>query len=199
MTAIGIISDIHGDIEALNFVLDSLRKVHQLDRIICAGDLTGYGQFPNEVIEKIRKRQIPTVKGNHDSPSADISPDNADFLRRLPLEWRDEIDGVRLYMCHGRPGIPFFGYSEEKLTAEEVDTTLGIVQADILITAHTHRPLVFCASKGCFVNSGSVYAQSSDGTSRTYGILNVAERTFSLYDVLDNSAAPINIFNVLKS
>lgn len=199
MTLIGIISDIHGDIEALNRVLELFENVHQLDDIICAGDLTGYGQFPNEVIEAIRKHHIPTVKGNHDSPSADITSDNADFLRKLPLEWRDETQGIRIYMCHGRPGIPYFGFIEEKLTTDEADMVLTTVQADILITAHTHRPMVFCSSNGCFINAGSVYAQSTEGTSRTYGVLNISERSFSLFDVSDNSGTPIKVFDILKA
>lgn len=82
---IGIISDIHADPTALDKALSRLRDKHQVDMILCAGDLTGYGNQPNDVIDRLRTENIPTVKGNHDSPSSKITPDNADFLRKLPM------------------------------------------------------------------------------------------------------------------
>lgn len=63
---LALISDIHGNLAALETVL---RRIDQLgaDAIVCMGDLVGYGPQPNEVIDLVRERNIPCVEGNHDA------------------------------------------------------------------------------------------------------------------------------------
>lgn len=68
---LGLISDIHADYGALVSAINRLETVHNLNEILCAGDLTGYGTQPDEVIALIRDRSITTVRGNHDSPSVE--------------------------------------------------------------------------------------------------------------------------------
>ena len=60
-----VISDIHGNLEAF---LEVLADIHQIgvDEIICLGDNIGYGPNPEEVVQKIRELDIPTVMGNHE-------------------------------------------------------------------------------------------------------------------------------------
>lgn len=60
-----LFSDIHGNLPALEAVLADIDR-RQVDRLYCLGDLVGYSPFPNEVIERIRDRAIPTVMGNYD-------------------------------------------------------------------------------------------------------------------------------------
>jgi len=62
---IAFISDIHSNLEALNAVLEDIEK-RNIDEVYCVGDLVGYGPNPNEVVEIIRERKIPTVMGNYD-------------------------------------------------------------------------------------------------------------------------------------
>lgn len=155
---IGLIADIHADPQQLDAVLAGLASV---DRLLCAGDLTGYGPQPNAVIETIRQRQIPTVKGNHDSPSAEITPRNAAFLRKLPLAWSQTIAGKRLYMCHGIPGVPFIGITPQHFDDERLGALFDQVAADIIIAGHTHQPWVKHLPDGrCFINPGAVYLGS---------------------------------------
>ncbi len=63
MNRIAIFSDIHANLPALQAVLKDLDQRGIKERY-CLGDLVGYGTFPNEVIELIRDKQIPTVMGN---------------------------------------------------------------------------------------------------------------------------------------
>jgi len=65
MAQIGIISDIHADLDGLDLALTFLQK-QTVDEIWCAGDLVDRGQDGNAVVERIRHAQIPTVQGNHD-------------------------------------------------------------------------------------------------------------------------------------
>lgn len=64
-----IIGDIHGNLEALNAVLDDIRSF-RVDRIINLGDTVGYGANPNECINLVRWLDIITVAGNHDQVAA---------------------------------------------------------------------------------------------------------------------------------
>jgi len=62
---IGIISDIHANLPALQATLDVLKQ-EQCVKILCAGDVVGYGPHPRQCIEIVRELRIPCVKGNHD-------------------------------------------------------------------------------------------------------------------------------------
>ena len=59
-----ILSDIHGNYEALEAVLEDARG--RYDRIVCLGDLVGYGADPNRVAEWARANVVSIVRGNHD-------------------------------------------------------------------------------------------------------------------------------------
>ncbi|MCX8052335.1 MAG: metallophosphoesterase [Armatimonadetes bacterium] len=60
----GIISDIHGNLTALDAVLDRLSGV---DRFICPGDIVGYGPDPSECLSRLRSLDCISVLGNHDA------------------------------------------------------------------------------------------------------------------------------------
>jgi putative phosphoesterase len=62
---IALISDIHANLPALEACFKSIEQ-QQPDAIYCLGDLVGYNIWPNEVINEIRKRGIPTIAGNYD-------------------------------------------------------------------------------------------------------------------------------------
>jgi len=62
---IALFSDIHANLPALEACLKSIEK-QKPDAIYCLGDLVGYNIWPNEVINEIRKRGIPTIAGNYD-------------------------------------------------------------------------------------------------------------------------------------
>lgn len=62
---IALFSDIHANLPALEACLADMESKHP-DAIYCLGDLVGYNIWPNEVINLIRKRGIPTIAGNYD-------------------------------------------------------------------------------------------------------------------------------------
>src|SRR5450432_1517116 len=62
---IALFSDIHANLPALDACLASIEN-NQVDAAYCLGDLVGYNIWPNEVINEIRKRKIPTIAGNYD-------------------------------------------------------------------------------------------------------------------------------------
>src|SRR6187551_3379420 len=62
---IALFSDIHANLPALEACLKSIEE-QKPDATYCLGDLVGYNIWPNEVINEIRKRGIPTIAGNYD-------------------------------------------------------------------------------------------------------------------------------------
>ncbi len=62
---IALFSDIHANLPALEACLADIEK-RQPDQVFCLGDLVGYNIWPNEVIQEIRRRGIPTIAGNYD-------------------------------------------------------------------------------------------------------------------------------------
>jgi len=65
MDRITVFGDIHGNLPALEVVLADM-EARQLSNWYCLGDMVGYGTFPNEVVEIIQGRNIPTIMGNYD-------------------------------------------------------------------------------------------------------------------------------------
>ncbi len=114
-----VISDIHGNLAAFEAVLDDLDR-QQVSDILCLGDNIGYGPDPEEVIQKLRQRQILSIQGNHEYALVDehyfsrlnpdpkksleltlrmLSPDSIEYIQSLePLLL---LNGVRL--VHGCP------------------------------------------------------------------------------------------------
>ena len=114
---IGIISDLHCDLQALETALKELRGV---DQVICAGDLNLQYRFSNEISELMQRYQIPVVRGNHDTAilssaglmlrnSGQIKPQNLSHLRQMPLVLEWPIEGKRVMMMHTSPLDPTGG------------------------------------------------------------------------------------------
>jgi len=66
MPLVALISDVHGNLPALEAVVKKI-DTFKPDQWVCLGDVVGYGPFPSECIDLIRSRNIPTVMGNHDA------------------------------------------------------------------------------------------------------------------------------------
>lgn len=182
---IGIISDIHGDIDALETTLNRLDHHHHVDHILCAGDLVGRGPQPDRVVDVIRERGIPTVRGNHDEWFYGLSNENTAYLKALPVDWYGGYGDFRIFMCHGKPGNNLWGLYRDHISDTLLNMMLTSLEADVLITGHTHVPLYRRVDQGCVVNPGSIYTfNSMRNSSHSYGILHLPEMSFELYDVL---------------
>jgi putative phosphoesterase len=188
---VGIISDIHGDFDALQLAINRLDVEHQVERILCAGDLIGRGPNPDGVVDLIRERDIPTVRGNHDEWPYEIRQENKRFLKALPMEYQETLAGVEVYMCHGKPGNNIWGLYETHVSRTLLNMMLDSLGVEVMITGHTHIPMYIGIERGCVINPGSLYTVSTmRATSHTYGVLTLPERKFELFDLL--APAPVN-------
>lgn len=197
---VGIISDIHGNLPALDAVLADVAG-RRVDAIYCLGDLVGYGPFPNEVTDRIRAGAIPTVMGNYDDgvgfdrdecgcvygtpveqerglqslawTRARVTEENKAFLRTLPSEIRIEQDGTRILLVHGSPQR----MNEYLFEGSPIARFQGFAAssgADIIAFGHTHRPYSTSVDDVRFVNAGSVGLPKDGDWRACYVILNTA-------------------------
>jgi predicted phosphodiesterase len=154
-----ILSDIHGNNEALASVLQHI-KTRNIDRIICAGDVVGYGAEPDICLRWIMDNNIPTAAGNHDYAivgKTDISffnpmakkatiwtiekLDNTakEFIKGLPISVVFEKEGISLF--HASPSDPeewIYVTSVTKATRE-----FEHVKTPITFIGHTHQPVCY--------------------------------------------------------
>ena len=89
---IGVIGDIHGNIEALRAVVAEFKRL-AVDDVLCAGDVVGYGAAPSECIDFLQENKIPSVCGNHDFFTVHAGMDN-DGIREEAIkvfEWNRKV------------------------------------------------------------------------------------------------------------
>ncbi len=88
----GIYSDIHGNLEALQRVLESMKRLG-VEKKVCLGDIVGYGPFPNECVELVKNNSDFVILGNHDSVA--IGRESADnwnnYNAQKAIEWTAKV------------------------------------------------------------------------------------------------------------
>ena len=180
---IALLSDIHGNLPALEAVVADLRA-RGVDTIVNLGDILSGPLLPLETARYLMAQDWPTIAGNHERQLLAITaakPGGAsdrfareclgeaelDWLRALPatLRLNDEV-----FLCHGTPrrDIEYFLDSQvgERLvlaSAEEVTERLAEERSELVCCGHTHIPRVLRSARGQWlVNPGSVGLQAWD-------------------------------------
>ncbi len=170
---LGIITDIHADLGALQAALQRMDDMG-VDLILCAGDIVDGGAQPEQVIFLLRERLIPCISGNHDrwavrrqkdgQPGHEgdaqklmLKPETVDWLAKLPAKWSRTIEGVRVVVVHGSPRSDMDGMYPDATDAD-LESWLRQAEADVLIAGHTHVPLMLHAPGGkLVVNPGALW------------------------------------------
>jgi len=162
---LGVLSDIHGNLHALRNVLELLES-EGVTRYLCAGDLVGYGPWPNECIDVIRGLDATCVAGNHDLiavgrlddagisalarrtlqwTASALRPSGRAYLNGLPLE--TVSDGVLI--AHGAIGDPRERVQTIAQAQEQLEAMNAIDPAlHVLVLGHTHRPFAYGERRG---------------------------------------------------
>jgi len=200
-----VISDIHGNIEALRAVAAAEAAI---DQVICLGDIVDYGPSPEETVRWVRERAFATVRGNHDNAVATgddcrsaplfrrlsvetrrkttplLTSASLSFLRSLPPTHALTLGGTRTLLLHAAPADPLFQYLPASDVAGWRAEAAGI-DADLILVGHTHMPVVLDLGDKRMVNPGSV-GLPRDGEPRAcYAIFEDGEPTLKrvAYDV----------------
>ncbi len=167
MPRTAIISDIHGNLEALTAVLADIQQSN-VDEICCLGDVIGYGPNPRECIDACRNFKF-SLLGNHDNGALfdpegfssgaekaifwtrkqleDTSVPGAqarwEFLAKLPRTVRE---GSVMFV-HGSPRSPLSEYifPEDIYNERKIERIFGFIQG-VCFHGHTHVPGIFTES-----------------------------------------------------
>lgn len=193
---IGLISDIHADLNALKLALDILQG-QGVDQIVCAGDLVDKGLDGDAVVKLIRERQIPCVMGNHDD-AADrnnhwlyrnygsnhamiLNEESLSFLLELPETLNFTWENHQVHIAHGTPWSNWeyvFPISKPAV----FKTVLQVARAHIVILGHTHEPMQVKVGDAWILNPGSVCSPDVGG-SHTCATLSLPDCTFTVFDL----------------
>lgn len=179
---IGLIADVHSNAESLRSIFSDFDGLH-VTTILHAGDIIGYGPYPNETIGMFRQRNIHSILGNHDRALITgnvqkFSPLSAEALRwtarQVSSVERDYIkglndieviiiDGVRIGMVHGSPrDYDEYIYPGYLTANRNMPGFLSQMNCDVVVLGHTHRQFFVNFQEGIVVNPGSA-GQPRDG------------------------------------
>lgn len=151
-----VISDVHGNLEALDTTLRDIDR-KKVDDVLCCGDVVGYGPKPVECIQTLRKNGVKTVAGNHDmcvskrmsfegwrGEATDTWNIAQKLLKDDDREWLSNLGesmiiGEDILMVHGSPRFPTVEY----LTDISVGLyNLSLLPGYVCFVGHSHVPLV---------------------------------------------------------
>jgi putative phosphoesterase len=176
---IALISDIHGNLLALEAVLAEIREL-QVDEMVCLGDVATLGPEPEAVVRRLEDLNAPCILGNHDSyalsgvapssspnmpdwmqaqvrwASEQLSPASLEFLRSLKDSVRIALSSSSRLLCvHGSPRS-----NEEMVlsttSSGELDAMLEGLQVDVLAHGHSHIQMARRHRSTFLLNPGSV-------------------------------------------
>jgi len=201
MKRLAIISDLHGNLPALEAVLADI-KAQGVDEAYHLGDLVGYNSFPNEVVARVRELGLAGVAGNYDravsAPEGDpvaaylnpaitpmgqeiyrwtrheVTREHREFLRGLPERLTLEAEGWEIFLAHGSPRH-IREYIRPGQSDAEVAQMVAGVEARVILGGHTHRPLIRRLGPKWLINPGSVGFPKDGDPRASYALLELRE------------------------
>ncbi|MEO0091141.1 MAG: metallophosphoesterase family protein [candidate division WOR-3 bacterium] len=153
---IGIFSDIHSNLEALQAVVDFLSQ-EKIDQYLCLGDIVGYGANPNECVELIKSLNCLCVAGNHDwcvldktdinnfnEPAQiavlwtknELNKDSIEYLLKLPLQ----LEWEKFLLVHASPQEPSAWHYIYRLN--QASAQFQYFKKPIGLIGHSHSPFI---------------------------------------------------------
>ncbi len=160
-----IISDIHGNLEALHAVLKDI-KTQKVDRIVCLGDIIGYGPNPRECLDLVMKMDICVI-GNHDYGAVNdpegfsAAAERAIFWTRQQVETSENPEDARrrilflikLPRIHNDDGVLFvhgsiknpineYVFPDDIYNRRKMDRLFAMIKT-YCFQGHTHQPGIF--------------------------------------------------------
>lgn len=200
---IGLISDVHANVLALEAVLEQL-KFRGVDQVVCLGDLVGYGPSPNEAIELIRRERVVCTLGAADerlaysfarrkSPRTGVADEILEwtrtvidgrhlaFLQSLPVQQRVNTPAGWLRFFHGSSEDP-----NERLNLNQDPISLTRMlqrhRCTILAAGSTHVPFYrHIQDVGLVVNPGSVGLSLNGEPGADYALLTISEGSIDVH------------------
>jgi putative phosphoesterase len=157
---LGLIADVHGNVEGLRGALDAMGAV---DELVCAGDAVYQFRFSNDVIAALREREARYILGNHERVllgpwgervRANVAVDAAliEYMASRPYHEETVVDSKKLVVVHGSPFDPHDEYLYPN--SPNLGKLAGI-DADYIVLGHTHYHMAERVGRALVINPGS--------------------------------------------
>lgn len=208
---IAVISDIHGNVEALEAVLNDINN-EKCEKIFCLGDLAMAGPEPSRTLNKIKElsknENFTLIQGNTDemlskfsqevfealkgmngtmssayvADCEELSENDKIFLRDLDKTKELKISGVKILLVHGSPRKNNENIFPD-LPITEVEEMIKGTDANLILCGHTHMPCGYQTNTNqTVVNVGSVGRPFSEEPKSCYLIIDIsADSKFVVY------------------
>jgi predicted phosphodiesterase len=159
---LALVSDIHGNLEALDAVLREIDREHPGARLVCAGDVVGYGPDPDACIDRLKQRNAACVMGNHEEmvlgrrdfsncihagiiaavwTRTNLSPSSREFIENLPAAAEP---GSGVVVCHGNlENAGVYVSNPERAAAALEQLRRFRPEATVLVVGHTHHAALY--------------------------------------------------------
>jgi putative phosphoesterase len=197
---IALVSDIHGNLPALEAVLAHAEEM-KAKAIWNLGDFTGFGASPDQVIQLLRKRKVESIVGNYDQKVLKIpqktdewkdkkvpekwfafdwafqqlSKKSIDYLKSLPETHKETVKNWKVLFTHGSPESIDEALNDET-PQERLRDLAHKAHANIILCGHSHQPFMRFAGGSIFVNPGSV-GRPFDGDPRaSYAVISIKKK-----------------------
>lgn len=189
MEKIAIISDIHGNITALDAVFEDIEN-RGIKRVFCLGDMLIKCSSPEKCVEKTLKKCEVVIKGNCEdrvvsTPRIEehfwnknrLYKEQIDKINELPLYYDFYMSGLKIRLMHASPNSIFekahywnFDNSFETRMLNMFKNTeyfgnLGVDEPDVVIFGHIHKPILMRIKNKTLINPGAV-SNASDMISK---------------------------------
>lgn len=218
---LGIITDIHNNLTALDAVVKRLQEI-KCDKIICCGDIIGIGPYPEETVQYMM--QIPdliAVRGNHEKYLLEGMPDDypnyenmgfeemrhhkwehsllseksISFLKKLPYRVDVAYEGFNISVMHYCMDNErnYINYKMNP-SESELKNMFADVNSDIVIYGHNHCRNI-CKSDKLYINVGSLGCPAQDKNLARAGILEIENGNAEIYPI----DVEYNVNNVISS
>lgn len=199
---IAVISDIHGNYDALSAVLKKARQ-EGVVHLLVLGDIVGYYYHPEKILNALSEWSFDMIKGNHEYILEDLiakpslgasirlkygsghsvaikklSLQQLDFLKNLPEIKSVKFDGTSFLMSHGSPwSNDFYIYPDCDLTiVKKCDSK----SHDFVLIGHSHYAFVFKNKNSILINPGSVGQSRQTGGKASWCIINTENGCFQM-------------------
>jgi putative phosphoesterase len=185
---IAVLADVHANLDALEAVVQDAEK-RGIDIFLNAGDLIGFGPFPNEVVEFLHSKNVISVVGNYDLEviknhvknrgpkrialefaKKELAKSCGSYLLSLPREVRLEVAGKKLLMVHGSlDSVEEHLYHDTPV--ERLKALADAAKADVVIVGHSHEQFQKEVNGVLFINPGSVGRLGDGNPQAAYAII----------------------------
>lgn len=199
---IAIISDIHGNYEALQAVLKKA-KLEDVNHLLILGDIVGYYYHPDKILEELSEWSFDIIKGNHEyiledliqNPSIaeiirskygsghqqaieKLSSNQLEFLKNLPETKSVKFVNTSILMSHGSPwSNNFYIYPDcDKNIIEKCDSN----DHDFVLVGHSHYAFAIKNKNSVLINPGSVGQSRQIGGKAFWCMINTENKCFQM-------------------